>query len=98
MSVATLSVAPAVVGKPFPAIARLTMLSDPRLTITCDSPGCTYIDYVGLTVTGRGYDERNVPGELIYLGWETISENVHRCPMCVEEAKEAASEGTPDPV
>lgn len=64
------------------------MLSDPKVIVYCDTPGCAESEEFGLTVTARGYDERNVEGQIKSAGWTELSDNVHMCPTCKEEAEE----------
>lgn len=64
------------------------MISDPIVTVYCDTKDCGYSEEFGLTPTARrGYDERDLEGEIRNAGWVALSENVHQCPDCVEETK-----------
>lgn len=68
------------------------MISGPIVTVYCDTKDCGYSEEFGLTPTARrGYDERNLEGEMRNAGWVTLSENVHRCPDCTEKAEEESA-------
>ena len=45
------------------------MRSDAYITVTCD--GCGVEEQIQITATARGYDDRNVAGELRCQGWIT---------------------------
>lgn len=59
------------------------MRSEPIITVVCDECGDEL--EIGLTTTGRGYDERNVDGDLKNAGW--ISDGWHD--FCSIECKNA---------
>lgn len=58
------------------------MRGEPVITVTCDKCKCE--DYVGLTTTARGYDERDVDRELEEMGWK-VEGGQDICPTCAEE-------------
>lgn len=58
------------------------MRGETVITVTCDKCKCE--DYVSLTTTARGYDERNVDEELEQMGWK-IEGGQDICPECAEE-------------
>lgn len=68
------------------------MISNPTVTVYCDTENCGNSEEFGLTPTARrGYDERNLEGEIRSAGWVAISENVHQCPDCAEQAEEKSA-------
>ena len=66
------------------------MRSDPIVQVNCDRCD-VYVEEVGLTATARGYDERNITGDLRKAGWQ-ITNNGDICPDCVEKAREGEGE------
>ena len=60
------------------------MISDPTITVTCDS--CGDAEEFGLTsLTGGAYDERNLAGQMAKSGWtKKGSEDI--CATCTEES------------
>jgi len=60
--------------------------SEPRIEVGCDYARCEAIVEIGLTTTGRGYDERNILTDLEAEGW-TVVNGEDRCP----------DHGDPDP-
>lgn len=64
------------------------MLHDPQVEVTCDGENCSVNDFVGLTATARGYDERDIDDDLEDKGWVTIGDNRHLCEDCAEAREE----------
>ena len=62
------------------------MLSDPKITMTCD--GCGGQEELSLTTTARGYDERGLRGQVEALGWQWEGEELQYCESCWEEMNE----------
>lgn len=58
------------------------MRSDAYITVTCD--GCGGEEQIQLTATARGYDDRNVAGELRQAGWATDGDADY-CADCKNE-------------
>ena len=58
------------------------MRSDAYITVTCD--GCGVEEQIQLTATARGYDDRNVAGELRRMGWATVGDADY-CAGCKNE-------------
>lgn len=62
------------------------MRSDAYIKVTCDR--CEAEEEISLTATAqRGYDERNVDGELKQLGWTVNDMGDDLCPECTAEDK-----------
>lgn len=62
---------------------------DPVVEIFCDGKykngkPCIMNDYIGLTRTGRGWDDRNTEDEARALGWY-ITDDLQLCCDCAEE-------------
>lgn len=61
-------------------------LSDPIVTVECDSCGGT--DELHLTCTARGWDDRDIDKDLKRLGYTSTSEYEHICRDCRANADE----------
>jgi hypothetical protein len=62
------------------------MIGDPVVLVECDE--CGMGETVGLTRTGRGWDDRGMEDSLRRQGWRVEQDGlVTICPDCVEEEK-----------
>jgi len=62
------------------------MLSDPVVTVECDT--CGDAREMGLTITARGWDDRDCERTIRKWGWR-VEGDVHTCPECLRKEKEA---------
>jgi hypothetical protein len=61
------------------------MISDPEILATCDE--CGYEEYYNLTVTARGWDDRDLKAQMERNGWREI-DGRDLCADCAMEHEE----------
>ena len=61
------------------------MTTDAYIRVICD--GCFDEEEIQITAVARGWDNRNVEGDIKRLGWKTVGDKEHYCANCAPKEK-----------